>query len=255
MSEEPYITVNGKRVELTDLQVDGKPSTPIDPAWSKRFHEAVRKATQKIVVEFDIPPQMVCDFAPSGPVVEGSIEPEETSRVSIEELKAALERRGFHTMVWIPEDDQLKMVVRLGDGSTPWAVSREDLSGLMLDTKTLIESGLGRITDYQHFVWCKQCHEPILRHTDQDLALKYLQNSAKPDVVNKTTVIGIVSRLNAGMPVSSERMLDAGDNMEEAIKRASVYRRAKDGPYSPSLTDCPGCGVLLEENTEEIVDA
>lgn len=77
MSEEPYITVNGKRVEITDLQIDGKPSTPIDPGWSKRFNEAMRRATQKVVVEFDIPPQTACDFAPSGPVVDGSIEPEE----------------------------------------------------------------------------------------------------------------------------------------------------------------------------------
>jgi hypothetical protein len=179
--------------------------------------------------------------------------------MTIDELKAAIERRGFLIRLWLPDEDCVKMIVMMADCSLAWEVTLLDLRLLRVDTTTLIEGSLGSLANNQHIVCCSQCKEPLLMHVNQKLALLYLQGSAKPnivlEVVNKTKVASIVSRLNAGMPVSSNdvRILP-GTNMDEALAEATMYRFAKAGPDSAPIAYCPTCGNSLKDGTEEIID-
>lgn len=178
--------------------------------------------------------------------------------MTTDQLKAAIERRGFLIRLWLPEEDSVKMIVMLGDQSLPCEVSREDLKCLVLSPVGLIENILGRLTGYQHIVWCKQCHEPILKRVDQKLALIYLQHNPKPDVrivVDKTKVIHIMTRLNAGVAISpNDAEILPGTNMEEAIEMATQYRPVRYGPYSLPWTHCSKCGNHLKDGTEEVQD-
>lgn len=177
-----------------------------------------------------------------------------------DQLKAAIERRGFLIRLWLPEEDCVKMIVMMGDKSLPWEIATLVLATIKTGIDNLIEHDFRDLTNSMPFVWCKQCHTPLLRYTDQSLALKYLQNSTKPDavleVLDKAQAISIANRLNAGMSVSSKDVrFVPGVNGKEAIARASVYRSAKAGPVSPVIESCVTCQQRLDANSvEEIID-
>jgi hypothetical protein len=74
------ITINGQPIEVS-VQMDNKPlgSSGFTADAFARFMQEARK---EIVLAFGVPPSMVGvqgagQFAPTGPVVEGSIEPEQ----------------------------------------------------------------------------------------------------------------------------------------------------------------------------------
>jgi hypothetical protein len=93
------------------------------------------------------------------------------------ELKSALERRGFHIIVWIPEQDRLRTVVRLGDFSMPWVVSLESLESIRVSIGEFITIAFISITRGQEVMACAQCGEPLLYHAkyvdEQQQCLKW----------------------------------------------------------------------------------
>lgn len=80
-NDNGYIIVDGKQIEVFNVQMDYEPLPPA-PDATKQFNEAMRRARQKVVVDFGISAPHVGvqhdgQIVPTGPVVEGSVEKEE----------------------------------------------------------------------------------------------------------------------------------------------------------------------------------
>jgi hypothetical protein len=82
-----------------------------------------------------------------------------------------------------------------------------------------------------HFVWCKQCHEPLLK-------------------IETGHAEWIETGGDAYQMYDNAIMLMPGVAFEMTIE----YRSAKAGPASPVIESCVNCGVLLDGNTSEIED-
>lgn len=176
-----------------------------------------------------------------------------------DQLKSAIERRGFLVRLWLPEVDAVRMIVMMGDKSLPWEISTSVLGTIKTGIGNLIEHDFRELTNGQHFVWCKQCHAPLLRYTDQEIALKYLHHRVEPDIVLqvKGDVARVTSRLNAGMSAYAEDVEAVPSNvLNAAMATASSYRDARHGPDSIRLFWCPRpwCKNSLLGGTEEIID-
>lgn len=111
----------------------------------------------------------------------------------------------------------------------------------------------------QHHVCCAQCHEPLLHTVNQQKALDTYQRRSMPDMVLETTperVNDVLLQWTERKTVPVDVIMKTGGAGLDAIKQATEYRSAKAGPSSPVLTNCPGCGVVLSNETvQEIQDA
>lgn len=177
--------------------------------------------------------------------------------MTIDDIKAAIERRGYSVQVeHYPYSVNFRISV--GEKHMNCGYTLVDLKYCKLSLTDFVNAMLYRFSGTMQYMWCKQCHEPLLRYIDQALALRYLQTSTKPDVVlevaDKTIAASIV---RAGLPVLSKDVrIVYGLNREDALARASVYRSMKAGPDSPILDSCPQCRQrLYVGSVEEIQDA
>lgn len=154
--------------------------------------------------------------------------------MDIETLKAMLERRGYNRET-VTTDWRKRQI-----GHVLYAMEHDWKTQLSFasDARASIDECLG---DWQHHVWCKQCHEPllVLNLFNSAIALKLLQTGTKP-----------LMMLVDGKPEPDPSI------MQDATKRATYteYRSAKAGPVLPMLEQCPKCGQRLEDGTEEIKD-
>lgn len=154
--------------------------------------------------------------------------------MSIDELQAAIERRGY-TIRRPDKEPPIKRGQGLWHAGyttlyifrknvyIAFAVSHADLGDVRMSVGEFAELILRGLAKDQHHVWCSQCHEPLL-HKEI-----YVRGAA----------------LDYGVPLEQINR----DRMEQQ------YRSAKAGPDSPILSNCPKCGALLSNvNTSEIMD-
>lgn len=135
--------------------------------------------------------------------------------MTIDELKAAIERRGYEVREPAKEprvEGYTTLYLMRGDEFLASTVSHADLETSMMGMSELAEHILSGWARGQQHMCCAHCNEPLLFS------------------VSKVVVI-------------------------RAVGYAREYRSAKAGPGSPVLRNCPGCGVVLSlETVQEIVD-
>lgn len=177
--------------------------------------------------------------------------------MTIDDIKTAIERRGYSVQVeYYPHSVNFR--ISAGEKHMNCGYTLVDLKYWKYSLSDFVNAMLYRFSGPMHHMWCKQCHEPLLRYTDQKLALRYLQTSTKPGVIlevaDKTIAASIV---RAGLPVLSKDVRFVyGLNGKDVLARASVYRSTKSGPDSPILDSCPQCRQrLYVGSVEEIQDA
>lgn len=143
--------------------------------------------------------------------------------MNIDELRAMLERRGYTRETVTSEESKLAI------GRVLYAIEHgETFFGAVESTRDVAYQIDQDLANWQHHVWCENCHEPLLQ--------------------------GGISQPNERV----EALLGVSEQEIAAMKaRASrfVYRSAKAGPYSPVLERCPQCqNTLSGDSVEEIED-
>jgi hypothetical protein len=147
--------------------------------------------------------------------------------MSIDELKAAIERRGYQvTMRSKYQGDDMPgqyfLTIVSGQRSMVRVVDVVELAHWKGDVGYLAESLLRDMSKGQHHVMCAHCKLPLL-----------FEEAYVPGV-----------RLAYGVPLE----IVNNDHMEKH------YRLVISGPEAKYHTNCPGCGVALADNMREIED-
>lgn len=152
--------------------------------------------------------------------------------MTIEQLKAAIERRGYIVRTQTPLDDaHITFEISRGNGLTPPATPMEIrtftpnmLKAMRLSpTNGVLETLPFAMSAGQHHMACARCGEPLLYKE------RYVRGSA----------------LAYGVPLEQVNR----DRMEQK------YRSAKAGPDSSILVSCPRCHqALTTGSTKEIDD-
>lgn len=165
--------------------------------------------------------------------------------MSVDELISAIERRGCLVKEIKDVMRPAEIVVFLISRGAQWmeyGFMMQDIADAKLSVKDYVEHVLRRLDGGMEHVWCKQCHTPLLKQTDQPSALRFLQTSTKPTLMLKFN------------PVDNRFHAVSSGSAEEAIERASVYFDARIGYASSILEYCPKCGSVLAESVEDIRD-
>lgn len=162
-----------------------------------------------------------------------------------DQLKAAIERRGYFVREIKDVTRSAEIVVFIISRGAQWmeyGFTMQDIADARLSVRDYAEHVLDRLNGGMQHVWCKYCHAPLLKHTDQPMALRLLQTSTKPRLALQID------------PVDNRVHVVSSGSAEEAIERASIYFDAHLGPIS-QLEHCPKCNVRLEASViEEIID-
>lgn len=161
-----------------------------------------------------------------------------------DQLKAAIERRGYLVREIKDALRPAEIMVFLVSRGSQWmeyGFTMQDIADTRLSVRDYTERVLNRLNGGMDHVWCKRCHAPLLRLTDQPMALRLLHTSTKPRLALK---------LN---PVDGRYHVVSSGSAEEAIERASVYFDARIGPIS-QLEYCSKCNVRLEASVIEEID-
>lgn len=166
--------------------------------------------------------------------------------ITIEQLKAALERRGY-TVRTSPRRENAALVTsaiyRNAGPLTPEtpvvvrSFSLYDLAVTLMDAGQMAEELLTPLSDGQHHTACAQCGEPLLQASGRE----------------------IHPLRRYGPPPSSPNFPDRSHHIHHFAMETTavlVYRSAKAGPGSPALSTCPAChSRLSKETVKEIEDS
>lgn len=139
--------------------------------------------------------------------------------MTIDQLKSAIERRGFLIRLWLPEEDRVKMIVMLGDRSMPWSISLSVLETIKTGIGNLIEHEFRGLTQSMHLVACSRCKNALLETSGYRV----------PDVMNA------LGMFRCALPMR-------------------VHRLASAGPDSPVVKRCPCCDASLNGGVSEVKD-
>lgn len=139
--------------------------------------------------------------------------------MNIDELKSAIERRGYRVAIRSDIAGIYTLGIVRGQNFMSRQISAQELDYWKIEVGQLAEMLLRHLSKDQHHVMCANCKLPLL--------------------YEEVYVPGV--RLAYGVPLEVVN----NDHMEKR------YRLVVSGPEAKYHTHCPGCGVLLDGNTDE----